>query len=133
MQEAGYEYKAGKQPAFRTAGQKKFTRLRSLGDEYSEDEIRAVIIGLKPMRAKRKRAFNGEQEYNLVIDIQARLQAGKGAGFERWAKTYNAKQFPASFAGKTWSLLLPDSAYHEPDSVSIEASGRNFLFPHPLG
>lgn len=49
-----------------------------------------------------------------------------------WVKTYNAKQFPASFAGKTWSLLLPDSAYHEPDSVSIEASGRNFLFPHPL-
>jgi predicted AlkP superfamily pyrophosphatase or phosphodiesterase len=39
---------------------------------------------------------------------------------------------PQSFAGKSWTLLLPDSAYKEADSVSVEAGGRNFVFPHPI-
>lgn len=49
-----------------------------------------------------------------------------------WVKAFNDRQFPATFAGKAWSLMLPDSAYTEPDSVPIENSGRSFLFPHPL-
>lgn len=49
-----------------------------------------------------------------------------------WVRAFNDKRYPATFAGKSWTLLLPDSAYHEPDSVAIESSGRNFLFPHPL-
>ena len=49
-----------------------------------------------------------------------------------WVKAFNDRQFPATFAGKVWSLMLPESAYSEPDSVPIENSGRNFLFPHPL-
>ena len=43
MQAAGYKVKAGKLLAFRATGQQKFTRLRSLGDRYSEDEICAII------------------------------------------------------------------------------------------
>jgi len=49
-----------------------------------------------------------------------------------WVKAFNDKQVPATYAGKVWSLLLPESVYTEPDSVPIENSGRNFLFPHPL-
>ena len=37
---------------------------------------------------------------------------------------------PASYAGKAWELLLPDSAYSEPDSVPLESGGTNFTFPH---
>ena len=29
---------------------------------------------------------------NLLVDIQAKLQAGKGPGYERWAKVFNLKQ-----------------------------------------
>ncbi|EKC51835.1 Relaxase/mobilization nuclease domain protein [human gut metagenome] len=29
---------------------------------------------------------------NLLVDIQAKLQAGKGAGYTRWAKVFNLKQ-----------------------------------------
>ena len=29
---------------------------------------------------------------NLLVDIQAKLQAGKGAGYARWAKVFNLKQ-----------------------------------------
>ena len=96
MQEAGYEYKTGKQASFRTAGQKRFTRLRSLGEAYSEDEIRAVISGLKPIKGRKKTAYRTPQRINLVLDIQAKLQAGKGAGYERWAKVYNLKQMAAA-------------------------------------
>lgn len=49
-----------------------------------------------------------------------------------WVRAFNERQVPASYAGKTWTLLLPDSAYHEPDSVAIERGGRNFQFPYPL-
>lgn len=49
-----------------------------------------------------------------------------------WVEAFNDKRMPASFAGKAWTLLLPDSAYHEPDSVAVEGNGRQFLFPHPM-
>lgn len=49
-----------------------------------------------------------------------------------WVNTFNQRQVVSQFAGKTWDLLLPDSAYREPDSVSAEMSGRNFTFPHKL-
>jgi predicted AlkP superfamily pyrophosphatase or phosphodiesterase len=49
-----------------------------------------------------------------------------------WVNAYNARQQPMQYAGKSWTLLLPDSAYHEPDSVEVESSGKGFLFPHPL-
>jgi len=47
-----------------------------------------------------------------------------------WVKAFNDRQVPASYAGKEWTLLLPDSAYAEPDSVPIERGGRNFMFPY---
>ncbi len=49
-----------------------------------------------------------------------------------WVRKFNERQPVKAYAGKTWSLLLADSAYHEPDSVSVEMGGRNFTFPHKL-
>ena len=49
-----------------------------------------------------------------------------------WVNRFNARRLPQSFAGKTWTLLLPDTAYKEPDSVSVEMGGRNFVFPHSI-
>jgi predicted AlkP superfamily pyrophosphatase or phosphodiesterase len=48
-----------------------------------------------------------------------------------WVAAFNARKLPASYAGRTWQLLLPDSAYREPDSVPVEAGGVGYLFPHP--
>lgn len=31
-------------------------------------------------------------DFNILIDIQAKLSEGKGAGYERWAKVFNLKQ-----------------------------------------
>ncbi len=49
-----------------------------------------------------------------------------------WVKRFNARRLAQSYAGKSWTLLLPESAYHEPDSVSIEGGGVDFVFPHPI-
>ena len=43
MEVLGFEFKDGKQPAFRGKGQKRFIRLRSLGEDYSDEELRAAI------------------------------------------------------------------------------------------
>jgi predicted AlkP superfamily pyrophosphatase or phosphodiesterase len=49
-----------------------------------------------------------------------------------WVTRFNARRLPQSFAGKSWTPLLPDSSYKERDSVSIEMGGANFTFPHRL-
>ncbi|HVS59085.1 MAG TPA: alkaline phosphatase family protein [Gemmatimonadaceae bacterium] len=49
-----------------------------------------------------------------------------------WVERFNARRLPQSFAGKSWTPLLPDSAYKEADSVSVEMSGVNFAFPHRI-
>jgi hypothetical protein len=49
-----------------------------------------------------------------------------------WVRAFNARRLPQRSAGRVWTLLLPDSAYGEPDSVPIEGGGRDFMFPHVL-
>lgn len=49
-----------------------------------------------------------------------------------WVDEFNSRNMVAGFAGKTWNLLLPDSAYAEKDSVPIEMNGRGVTFPHAL-
>ena len=91
--EAGYEVKrSGASITFRCDGQKQNIRLRSLGEGYAEDELRAVLAGEKTHTPHKKRAVNAPKKDTLLIDIQAKLQAGKGGGYERWAKVYNVKQ-----------------------------------------
>ena len=93
MMESGYEVKQGLHLAFKASGQQKFTRLRSLGEGYSEDELRSAILGKTVHTPKVKRPYRkNPDKINLLVDIQARLQAGKGPGYERWAKVFNLKQ-----------------------------------------
>ena len=93
MAENGYEVKQGQYLAFKADGQQKFTRLRSLGERYSEEELRSAIIGKTVHTPKTKIPYRKNRDkINLLVDIQAKLQAGKGPGYERWAKVFNLKQ-----------------------------------------
>ena len=106
MKLEGYEIKTGMHISFKSENQKKFIRLRSLGSGYSEEEIKAVIDGNKPF-VNRKRATEKSQSHvNLLVDIQAKLQAGKGAGYERWAKIFNLKQMAQTINFLTENNLL---------------------------
>ena len=107
MKEAGYEYKDGKQPGFRGPGQKKFTRLRSLKDGYSQGDILSIIVGEKELSPARKEAKKIQaQRVNLLVDIQAKLAEGKGAGYARWAQSFNLKQMASTLNFLTERKLL---------------------------
>ncbi len=49
-----------------------------------------------------------------------------------WVTAFNARRLPQGYAGKSWTLLLPDSAYRERDDFSIEGVGQDYVFPHHL-
>jgi hypothetical protein len=62
-----------------------------LGEDYTEDAIRQSIGGGR-VRSVSSRSKAPAKKVDLLIDIQAKLQAGKGSGYERWAKVFNLKQ-----------------------------------------
>lgn len=94
MAAQGYEIKQGKFISFRAPGQERFTRLRAstLGDGYDLQDVLSAIEG------KEKRPGRSERKISLAVDIQAKLAAGKGPGYERWAKVFNIKQMAAALA-----------------------------------
>lgn len=91
LEQDGYHCKRGKHTAVRKEGQERFIRFRSLGEGYTEEEIRAVILSEKGKRNQKRKSADGRDKLNLLIDIDAKLQA-KGAGYQRWATVYNLKQ-----------------------------------------
>ena len=53
---------------------------------------------LSAIEGKEKRPGRSERKISLAVDIQAKLAAGKGPGYERWAKVFNIKQMAAALA-----------------------------------
>ena len=51
MQEAGYEIKTGKYISFRAEGQERFTRSKTIGENYTEERIKERIAGRTPAEA----------------------------------------------------------------------------------
>ena len=85
-----------------------------LGQGYSEDEIRAVLAGKKEHTPRKKPAVQTEPpKVNLLVDIQAKLQAGKGAGYARWAKVFNLKQMAQTMNYLTEHGLLEYAVLEE--------------------
>ena len=87
----GYEVKRGKYTSVKGARQKRFIRFRTLGAGYSEEELKAVLAGEAEHRPRQKCPAT-EQKFQMLVDIQAKLAEGKGAGFARWAKQHNLKE-----------------------------------------
>ena len=101
LHEAGYEYKDGKQPSLRGKGHARFARFRSLGKGYSVEELCEVIAGNAVHKSKfveknrtsaRSSQVHQKAELSFLIDVRAKMQEGKGAGYARWAKVFNLKQ-----------------------------------------
>lgn len=67
-----------------------YTRVNRLGDDYTPDALRARIG--KPRGSASSRTKQPDKSVNILIDIQAKMQAGKGAGYAHWAKIYNLKE-----------------------------------------
>ncbi len=98
LQAAGYEIKQGKYISCRAPGQERFTRLKTLGADYTEEAIRERISGKRARAAKAPRADRGG--VSLLIDIQNSIKVQESRGYEQWAKIHNLKQ-----AAKTMNFL----------------------------
>lgn len=101
LRDAGYEIKGKENPSLFGGDQKRFIRMDTLGTGYTPADLRVVLSGEKshtPKQPKSKKAAPKKNAGNLLIDIQAKLQAGKGAGYAHWAKTFNLKQMAQTVA-----------------------------------
>lgn len=49
-----------------------------------------------------------------------------------WVRRFNDRRLPQRYAGRSWTLLLGDSAYREADSVALERGGKDNVFPHVM-
>ena len=102
MRAEGYEIKEGKMLSFRAPGWDRFTRSSKLGSDYTKEVLRERSTTRRGRTAEAKKPLlrNG-RKVNMLIDIQAKMAAGKGAGYERWAKVFNLKE-----AAKTLNFLV---------------------------
>ena len=97
LAEAGCEVRRrGDTLSLRHPNRKGFIRLSSI-ENYTEGALRAVLAGEKEHTPRRKRAQVTRKKDALLIDIEAKLQAGKGMGYERWAKVFNVKQMAQTY------------------------------------
>ena len=83
MQEAGYEIKRGKYISFRAEGQERFTRSKTIGENYTKERIKERIAGRTPRRSQRQTTPKG---ISLIGDIQERIRLIDSKGYEHKAK-----------------------------------------------
>ena len=111
LEAAGYEIKRGKYISCRAPGQERFTRLKTLGADYTEEAITERISGKRIRAAKAPRAE--KKGVSLLIDIENSIKAQESRGYEQWAKIHNLKQ-----AAKTLNFLTEHQIEQYSDLVS---------------
>ena len=101
MQEAGYEIKTGKYISFRAEGQERFTRSKTIGENYTEERIKERIAGRTPRRNRRQTVPKG---ISLIGDIQERISLINSKGYE-----YKAKLTILKEAARTLNYLTENN------------------------
>ena len=101
MQEAGYEIKTGKYISFRAKGQERFTRSKTIGENYTEERIKERIAGRTPRRSQRQTTPKG---ISLIGDIQERIRLIDSRGYE-----YKAKLTILKEAARTLNYLTENN------------------------
>ena len=123
MRAEGYEIREGKKLSFRAPGWDRFTRSDKLGADYTKEALRerSTHRGGRSSAA-RKAVPHAGRKVNMLIDIQAKMAAGKGAGYERWAKIFNLKE-----AAKTLNFLIEnDLTDYDELTARAEQAGDRF-------
>lgn len=76
MEQYGYEIKFGKYIAFKQKNQQRFTRAKTIGDNYTEEKIK-------------ERIRNKDKDLGNIIDIKNNDKANSSKGYEHWATKHN--------------------------------------------
>ncbi|MCL2189461.1 MAG: relaxase/mobilization nuclease domain-containing protein [Defluviitaleaceae bacterium] len=107
MKSAGCEIKTGKHLSIKIPDASRFARLKSLGDDYTEEAIRERILGKRIVATEKELSLPTPATRKittvptpppalrrpvLLINIQAKLQQAHSPGFEHYARIYNLKE-----------------------------------------
>ena len=85
LQEEGYEIRRGQYISCRASNQERFTRLKTLGVDYTEAALAARIAG-RPRPSKQPRVQDG------CIQRIAVVQGNQSSGLQHWAKLQKLKE-----------------------------------------
>jgi len=126
MHSAGCEVKRGKYLSFKLPGAERFIRVKSLGDDYTEEALRERCLGKRTVVPKAKTdatfipfVITSQTKFGLLIDIQQKIQEGKGMAYANWAKIYNLKQ-----AARTL-IYLKENGIDSYDELAEKASSAS--------
>ena len=114
------------------SGRTKFIRAKHLGDKFDKA---AVLATLQANAERKPKAQFKQDTIGKLIDIQAKLAAGKSTGYERWAKKYNLKAMAQTLILLQEKDLLNEDAlnqriaeletkYHDALAVVKDLEGR---------
>jgi len=123
MRAEGYEVREGRRLGFRALGRDRFTNAHTLGDSYTREALleRCTVRGGSSAGTKKPFQRDG-RKINLLVDIQAKMAAGKGPGYERWAKVFNLKE-----AAKTLNFLI-DNDLTDYDELALRVVQAGIRF-----
>lgn len=122
--QTGYEIKHGNVPSLRGSEQSNFIRMDTLGDGYASDELRAIIAGTRTHTPRMRSILetSAKPSGSLLIDIQAKLQDGKGAGYAKWAKSFNLKQMSQTM------IYLEENGLLDMDTLNEQAAAASATY-----
>ena len=125
LEQQGYEVKRGKYTSVKGKGQKRFIRFRTLGTGYGEDEIKAVLEG-KAEHLPHQKQPPKEQPFQLLVDIQGKMAAGKSVGYKKWATRFNLKEMSKTL------LFLQEQKISSADELRERAAAATERY-HAMG
>ena len=86
MESLDYEIKFGKHISFRHKDKQRFTRAKTIGEDYTEEKIKERID-----LAIKNKANPTKKRIGNVIDISTNEKAQSSKGYEVWARKHNIK------------------------------------------
>jgi len=84
MVELGYEIKHGKHIAFKPKDKQRFTRAKTIGEDYAEERLKERITENKSIKAPPVKKWIGN-----VINMNTNVKVKESKGYEYWATKHN--------------------------------------------
>lgn len=81
-----YEIKYGKHIAFKHKDKERFTRAKTIGEDYTEDRLKERILD-----NTNQRTYTVKKRVGNIIDISNNEKINSSKGYEYWATKHNLK------------------------------------------
>lgn len=118
MKTVGCEVRRGKHLAFKIPEGKRFIRCGSLGDDYTEEALRERLAGrwVVTPKANAAKYITAQNKPSLLVDIQEKMQQGKGEGYRHWATRFNLKEMSKTL------IFLQENGIASYDDLALQSS-----------